>query len=116
MKKLLILILLFLFYFGTFAQSVTDTVRTNVSDPDGSITSVKVELLSGPTGVTIGAPTLIATSLSVAITFTLIGDYIFQLSATDNEGAVSKIQFNRTVVKNKAPIIDFIQDKTIRLK
>ena len=116
MKKLLFLILMICLYFGSFAQSVTDTVRTNVSDPDGTIASVKVELLSGPTGVTIATPTLIATSVSVAITFTLIGDYIFQLSATDNEGTVSKIQFNRTVVKNKAPIIDFIQDKTIRLK
>ena len=115
MKQLLILILLFCST-NIFAQSVTDTARTNVSDPDGSIASVKVELLSGPTGVTIATPTLIATSLSVAITFTLIGDYIFQLSATDNEGTVSKIQFNRTVVKNKAPIIDFIQDKTLRVK
>ena len=115
MKKLLFLILLFCST-NIFAQSATDTVKTNVSDPDGTIASVKVELLSGPTGVTIGTPTLIATSLSVAITFTLIGDYIFQLSATDNEGTVSKIQFNRTVVKNKAPIIDFISDKTLRVK
>ena len=115
MKQILFLILLFCST-NIFAQSVTDTVKTNVSDPDGTITSVKVELLSGPTGVTIGTPTLIATSLSVAITFTLIGDYIFQLSATDNEGTVSKIQFNRTVVKNKAPIIDFISDKTLRVK
>ena len=115
MKNLLFIILLFCST-SIFAQSVTDTVKTNVSDPDGSIASVKVELLSGPTGVTIGAPTLIATSVSVAITFTLIGDYTFQLSATDNEGTVSKIQFNRTVVKNKAPIIDFISDKTLRVK
>ena len=115
MKKLLILILLFCST-NIFAQSVTDTARTNVSDPDGTITSVKVELLSGPISVTIAAPTLSQTAVSAIMTYTEVGVYVYQLSATDNEGTVSKIQFNRTVVKNKAPIIDFISDKTLRVK
>lgn len=116
MKKLLFLILMTCLYFGSFAQSVTDTVRTNVSDPDGTIASVKVELLSGPTSVTIAAPTLLSTAVSAIMTYTEVGVYVYQLSATDNEGTLSKIQFNRTVVKNKAPIIDFISDKTLRVK
>ena len=115
MKQLLFLILLFCST-NIFAQSVTDTAKTNVSDPDGTIASVKFELLSGPTSVMITAPTIFPTAVSAIMTYTEVGVYIFQLSATDNEGTVSKIQFNRTVVKNKAPIIDFIQDKTMRLK
>lgn len=103
-------------YFGSFAQSVTDTVKTNVSDPDGTITSVKIQLLSGPPSVTIAAPVQSSTAVSVIMTYTEVGVYVFQLSGTDNEGAVSQVQFQRTIVKNKAPIIDFVPDKTLRIK
>ena len=116
MKKLLFLILIFC-SFGAFAQTVTTTVQTTVSDPDGTISSVKIELLSGATGVVIATPNPAPTSVKTDISFTQIGDYIFQISAVDNEGAITRLQFKVTVLKaNQPPVIEFIQNQTIKLK
>ena len=116
MKKLLFTILLFC-SFGAFAQTATTTVQTNVSDPDGTVSSVKFELLSGATGVVIATPNPAPTAVKTDISFTQAGDYIFQVSATDNEGAITRLQFKVTVLKaNQPPVIEFIQNQTIKLK
>lgn len=116
MKKLLFLILMFC-SFGAFAQTATTTVSTNVSDPDGTVSSVKFELLSGATGVVIATPNPPVNAVTTDISFTQAGDYIFQVSATDNEGAITRVQFKITVLKaNQPPVIEFISTQTIKLK
>lgn len=116
MKKLLFLILLFCST-SIFAQTATTTVSTNVSDPDGTISSVKFELLSGATGVVIATPNPAPTAVKTDISFTQAGDYIFQVSATDNEGAITRLQFKVTVLKaNLPPVIEIIGQQTIKLK
>ena len=116
MKKLLTLILIFC-SFAAFSQTATTTVSTTVSDIDGSVASVKFELLSGATGVVIATPNPPATAVKTAISFTQAGDYIFQISATDNEGFIAKRQFKITVLKadNQPPVIQIIGDQTIKL-
>lgn len=116
MKNLLFLILLFCST-SIFAQTATTTVSTNVSDADGTVSSVKFELLSGATGVTIATPNPPVNAVKTDISFTQAGDYIFQISATDNEGTITRLQFKVTVLKaNQPPIIEFISNQTIKLK
>lgn len=116
MKNLLFLILLFCST-GIFAQTATTTVSTNVSDPDGTVSSVKFELLSGAAGVVIATPNPPTNAVKTDLSFTQAGDYIFQVSATDNEGAITRLQFKITVLKaNVPPVIEIIGQQTIKLK
>ena len=114
MKRLFFLMLTFC-SFGAFAQDTT-TVSTTVSDPDGIVVSTKFELLSGPTGSVIATPNPSPTNVKTVISFTQVGEYIFQLSATDNDGGISRRQFKITTFQNQLPVIQFIEDKKIKLK
>lgn len=115
MKKLLFLTLLFCST-SIFAQ-VSTTVQTTVSDPDGTVSSVKFELLSGAAGVIIGTPTPPVDAVKTTLSFTQPGDYVFQISATDNEGLITRQQFKVTVLKadNQPPVIQIILGQTIKL-
>lgn len=115
MKKLLLIILVFCSFAAT--AQVSTTVQTTVSDIDGTVASVKIELLSGPTGSIIATPNPPATAVKTVLTFNQPGDYIFQVSATDNEGAIARRQFKVSVLKadNQPPVIQIIGDQTIKL-
>lgn len=63
--------------------TTTATLSGSGTDTDGSVISYNWSQMSGPTA-TIGT----ATSASTATTFTSAGTYIFQLTVTDNLGAI----------------------------
>lgn len=115
--KHLFTILFFFCSFAAFSQTATTTVSTTVSDPDGTVASVKIELLSGAPGVVIATPNPAPSAVKTDISFTQAGDYIFQISAVDNEGMIARKQFKITVLKadNQPPVIQIIGDQTIKL-
>jgi len=115
MKKLLLIILVFCSYAAS-AQVAKDTVSTTVSDADGTVISVKFEGLSGPIGAVIETPNPPVNAVKTVISFPAAGVYVFQLSATDNDGTTSKIQFKETIVQNLPPKIEIISDSFIKIK
>ncbi len=67
------------------------------TDPDGTIASYSWSKISGPATFTIVTPT----TSSTQITNLVAGTYVFQLTATDNQGATGTDQM--TVIVNPAP-------------
>jgi hypothetical protein len=65
-------------------------------DADGAIVNFQWKLISGPMGSTIQAAAAVATIVNNL----KVGDYIFELSVTDNRGATSKDSVTVSVVNN----------------
>ncbi len=65
-------------------------------DPDGTIKSYKWEQISGPSNATIASISLVKTK----VTGFIEGDYIFQLTVTDNLNATAKDTITIAVVNN----------------
>ncbi|MGK2860349.1 MAG: PKD domain-containing protein, partial [Chitinophagaceae bacterium] len=65
-------------------------------DPDGTIKSYKWEQISGPSNATIASLSLVKTK----VTGFIEGDYIFQLTVTDNLNATAKDTITIAVVNN----------------
>ncbi len=82
-------------------------------DPDGTIASYSWTFISGPAGYT-----LVNGTAAVATANNLVaGQYIFQLTVTDNSGAVSNAQVKITVVSSglQPPIANAGANQTITL-
>jgi dienelactone hydrolase/uncharacterized protein (DUF2141 family) len=80
-------------------------------DPDGSIVSYKWNRISGAAGITI----VNSTTVEATIVGMQAGEYVFELTVTDNQGAVATDQV-RVVVHlptNAAPIARAGKDTTI---
>ncbi len=97
----------------------TSTVNLNGSgstDTDGSISSYSWVTISGPGSVTINN----SNTANPSVVGLLTGGYIFELTVTDNSGAVSKDQISVTVlpqpiVPNQSPVANAGSDQTITL-
>ncbi len=79
--------------------TVSTTLNGSASDPDGSINQYEWEQLSGPLAISIsnsGQASTVINGLSLA------GNYVFQLTATDNDGATGTVETMVTV--NAAPV------------
>jgi poly(3-hydroxybutyrate) depolymerase len=85
------------------------------SDPDGSIASYDWQQVSGPANATITNPTAVST----AITGLDTGTYVFQLTVTDNQGAVAtsilKVSVGTVGYNNMPPVANAGPDQTIYL-
>jgi hypothetical protein len=83
------------------------------SDPDGTITTYSWAQISGPSSSTIVNPTSTLTAANNLVA----GQYIFELTVTDNGGAVSKAQVKITVVGSgpQPPIANAGANQTIQL-
>lgn len=82
-------------------------------DPDGSIVSYSWNRISGPTGITIvNATTSIADVVGMAA-----GEYIFELTVTDNNGATAtdQVKITVTVRPNQPPIAKAGRDTVIAI-
>jgi len=97
----------------------TNTVAldgTRSFDPDGAIVAYSWAQVSGPSTATIAGATSATSSVSGLI---VAGQYVFELTVTDNSGAASKAQVTITVdnatTQPMAPIADAGQDTTIAL-
>ena len=66
-------------------------------DPDGSISSYRWRQISGPANTVLGNANLSITSVSNLVT---VGDYVFELTVTDNGGASRKDTVGITIVDN----------------
>ncbi len=73
------------------ANSVT--LNGTASDPDGTIASTAWTKFSGPAGGSITSPNAVATT----VTGLIQGIYVFQLTATDNQGATANSTVTITV-------------------
>jgi alpha-tubulin suppressor-like RCC1 family protein len=81
-------------------------------DPDGSIASYSWMQLSGPSSATINNPN----TASPGLYGLQEGQYIFQLTVTDNKGASAQAQVNITVLAPAPPpVANAGQDTTIAL-
>ncbi len=76
------------------------TLSGSATDPDGTINSYLWTKTSGPTTYTIGSPNGAISVMSNLVA----GTYIFQLQATDNNGATATA--SATVVVNPAPPVN----------
>ncbi|HVU53729.1 MAG TPA: PKD domain-containing protein, partial [Puia sp.] len=85
------------------------------SDPDGSIAKYNWQQVSGPTSATIITPNAVSTTITGLDT----GAYVFQLTVTDNQGAVATAILNVAVgtlgYNNTPPIANAGPDATIDL-
>lgn len=68
----------------------------NSGDADGAIVTFQWKLISGPAGAAIQASAAVATIVSNL----KVGDYVFELSVTDNRGATDKDSVTVSVVNN----------------
>ncbi len=93
----------------------TVTLSGSASDTDGTIVGYQWTQLSGPGGATINSPT----TASTTVTFTLAGNYVFTLTATDNSGGMGSDIVNVTVNAshpvNVPPVVDAGPNQTIQL-
>jgi uncharacterized protein (DUF2141 family) len=82
-------------------------------DPDGSIVAYAWNRISGPAGITIVNSTTVTADV---VGFT-VGEYIFELTVTDNNGATATDQVKVTVLSrpNQAPIAKAGRDTTIAI-
>lgn len=93
------------------SSSTTVTLSGSANDPDGTISSYLWTKVSG-TGGTITTPNAASTS----VTGLSVGTYVFQLRATDNDGAFSTDQVTVTIqASNVAPTAYAGSDKNISL-
>ena len=112
MKKLLFLFAFAAMMFTVNAQTAFDTISPKVSDPDGTVASIKWEKLSGP-----NMQFSTTTSVTTIVSGLTAGVYVFQMTATDNQGATSAAQFELTVLpKNRPPVITIDDPKWINNK
>jgi len=70
----------------TQPQNSSDATGIASADSDGSIVSYKWTQVSGPSTASIVKPTAVATDLNQ---LTTVGTYVFRLTVTDNDGAIS---------------------------
>ncbi len=100
-------------------SSITITLPTNTatldgtksSDADGTISKYSWTMVSGPNTATATG----ATTAKVSLSGLIAGQYIYQLTVTDNDGGSASAQVKITVVApaNKAPIANAGPDQTI---
>jgi chitodextrinase len=83
------------------------------SDSDGTIVSYSWAQISGPSTSTLTNPGSVVTAANNLVT----GQYIFELTVTDNSGAVSKAQVKITVVPSgsQPPVANAGANQTITL-
>lgn len=85
------------------------------SDPDGTIASYNWQQISGPGSATITTPNAVSTTITGLDT----GAYVFQLTVTDNQGAVAtsilKVTVGAVGYNNALPIANAGPDATIDL-
>ncbi len=91
----------------------TASLSGSGSDSDGTIVSYNWTKISGPTSFKIVS----ATSATTDVTNLVQGTYVFELTVTDNKGAVGKATVNVTVnaAANIPPTANAGTDKTITL-
>lgn len=101
---------------GNDTTVVTSNPRATLNgaasyDPDGNIVSYAWNRVSGPTGITIVNATL-PTSEAILMS---PGDYVFELTVTDNNGATSTDRVTVTVIagSNQPPIANAGRDTVI---
>ena len=98
----------------TTSLALTTTLNGSGSDPDGTISKYAWTKISGPLTVGISSPN----SASTIITSLLPGVYQFQLTVTDNKGAINTDIMEVTVnllLSNKPPVANAGADNTINL-
>lgn len=94
-----------------FSTTLTTTTLTGVAnDADGTIASYSWTKISGPTA-TITFPS----SSSSPVTLTIAGTYVFQLTVTDDDGAMATDQVSVTLTANTPPVANAGSDKEITL-
>ncbi|HEU4553896.1 MAG TPA: PKD domain-containing protein [Chitinophaga sp.] len=84
-------------------QAPTDYMYINAagsSDPDGTIVTYSWRQVSGPSAAYIWHPDLVETRISGLEA----GTYVFELTVTDNESAVSKTTYTVNVLPNQTTI------------
>ncbi|MEO6719055.1 MAG: T9SS type A sorting domain-containing protein [Ferruginibacter sp.] len=99
---------------ATTSLSLTTTLRGSGTDPDGTISKYAWSKISGPLTVGISSPG----SASTVITNLLPGVYQFQLTVTDNDGAIGTDIVVVTVsllLTNQPPVANAGADNTITL-
>ncbi len=100
----------------TAPLSSTSLNGTSSFDPDGTITTFAWTQISGPSTAVIGAGTTSTATVSQLV----VGQYVFQLKVTDNNGATGTDQVTVTVNPpvpklNQAPVADAGLNDTISL-
>lgn len=88
------------------ASSATLTGSATPTNPGGSIASYLWSIVSEPTGASasISAPTLASTPVT---NMSLVGPYVYKLTATDNTGDVGSAQTTVTVSAATSLIVNF---------
>lgn len=81
-------------------EPLTGTLTGTATDTDGTINSYLWSVVSGPPGVTFGS----ATSASTTINNLAAGTYIFNFTATDDDGDSNSDQLTVTVNANQPPV------------
>jgi hypothetical protein len=82
------------------------------SDPDGTISSYKWVMVSGPVSGDIANSTTVSPTLSDLVK----GEYVFELTVTDNDGASATDRVTVTVAKNnKLPVVQTRDTVTVLL-
>ena len=91
----------------------TTTLSASASDNDGSIVSILWSQVSGPSIASISSPG----SLSTAINGLIVGDYIFQILVTDDDGATASdnITIHVQPAPNQRPVAYAGPNQTIQL-
>jgi hypothetical protein len=82
-------------------------------DPDGSIVAYAWSRVSGPTGITI----VNATTVTADVVGMALGEYVFELTVTDNNGVTATDQVKITVTPrpNMPPVAKAGRDTTIAI-
>jgi len=91
--------------------TTTTTLTGSATDANGTITSYLWTKISGPAGGTITSPSAISTG----ITALQVGIYQYQLTVTDNNGAIGTDVIQVTVIANQAPVANAGIDQIITL-
>jgi ribosomal protein L14 len=97
----------------TLPVNTTDLDGSGSSDPDGTLSSYSWNKLSGPGAITI----VNSNTASPSVIGLAEGQYVFELTVTDNNGAVATDQVTVVVnaQPNTAPVADAGKDTSIAL-
>ncbi|WP_375579330.1 tandem-95 repeat protein [Marivirga tractuosa] len=90
------------------------TINGTASDSDGTLATIEWTQISGPSS----AALLNTNTLNLTATELIEGEYIFQLSVVDDDGAQASDQMKLTVFGesvNSFPIVEAGENKTIKL-